>query len=477
MPVKSGLREEVYVLKKTAEKDMMLALSEMRDADYAKKSQELAQIYARLVDGRSKFQNMMADMFDALMQISSLDLSLKHYADLLQKISDSVSTATKAIHDSAGEASSVAESVSLQHEELTNNIIGISEESAGVYEKIEVGQKELTEVKGLSDETIRGSREMKQDMDELSTVIYKMNEVIEGINEISSQTNLLALNASIEAARAGEAGKGFAVVAEEIRKLAEETQKLTANMDNFVANIRTASAKSVNSVDSTISHLEKVTEKISHVWGLNEDNRVHVEKITQSISTLASVSEEISSSMMELEERAGEIDKQCGVLRGDTEQMDQHGRDLDGIVAPIVAIEKTLDHSAKDMGKMSRDAFYKLEPRNFAGYMDQAIGAHRSWLQTLERIVEEKAVLPLQINETKCGFGHFYYAVTPENPEALALWKELGEKHKKFHSYGKQVIDALFAQDFDKAEKICEEAGRFSEGLIQDMEKIKSFMQ
>ena len=47
------------------------------------------------------------------------------------------------------------------------------------------------------------------DMNELLSVVGRMNEVIEGINSISSQTNLLALNASIEAARAGEAGKDF----------------------------------------------------------------------------------------------------------------------------------------------------------------------------------------------------------------------------------------------------------------------------
>lgn len=464
-------------MKKSEEKKLLLALSDMKNVNYEGKSLELARIYTRLSDGRKQFQTIMADIFGVLMQISSLDLSIKHYADHLQEISESVSGATKAIHNSSGEASSVAESVSLQHEELTNSIVGISEESAGVYEKIEVGQEALTEVKGLSDKTISVSRNMKKDMDELSTVINKMNEVIEGINSISSQTNLLALNASIEAARAGEAGKGFAVVADEIRKLAEETQVLTANMDNFVKSIRNASANSVDSVDSTIHSLERVTEKINYVWELNEDNRGHVEKITQNISSLAGISEEISSSMIELETRANEIDEQCEVLRDDTEQMRSHVQDINGIVAPIVSIEQTLDDSAKAMGKMSKDSFYKLEPHNFVGYIDQAIKAHKNWLQSLGDIVETQTIMPLQINEKKCGFGHFYYAVTPENPETLKIWKELGEKHKQFHAFGKRVIDALFAQDFDKAAGIYKEAAQFSEGLIQDLEKIKGLMR
>ena len=162
----------------------------------------------------------------------------------------------------------------------------------------------------LSDNTIKSSREMQQDMNQLTGVIAQMNNVIAGINSISSQTNLLALNASIEAARAGDAGKGFAVVAEEIRQLADETQNLTANMGHFVTDIHTASEKSVRSVGTTIESLETVTQKINHVWELNEDNRRHLETITNSIASLAGLSEEITSSIIGLESRSADIKQQ-----------------------------------------------------------------------------------------------------------------------------------------------------------------------
>ena len=55
----------------------------------------------------------------------------------------------------------------------------------------------------------------------------------------------------------------------------------------------------------------------------------------------------------------------------------------------------------------------------------------------------------------------------------MKLWKELGEKHKKFHDYGKQVIDALFDSDYGKAERVCQEAGQYSQTLISDLEHIK----
>lgn len=461
------------ILMKSKEKNLLLSISNLEEADYSKYSAELEQIYRRLTAGRTQFEEVMSKIFDSLMKISSLDLALGHHSELLQQVSDSVAAATELIHQASSEAASVSSTVSAQHEDLTNTIIAVSEASGSVYQKIDEGQQELTATKNLSDTTINASREMQQDMNQLSDIISQMNNVIAGINSISAQTNLLALNASIEAARAGEAGRGFSVVAEEIRQLADETQTLTASMGHFVTNIHTASEKSVKSADVTIESLQTVTQKISHVWELNEDNRKNVEKITSNISSLASLSEEISSSIIELESRSSDIESQCGVLHEDTLKLQEHGKGIDEIAAPLGTIEAALDESAKVMGSMARDAFYKLEDKNFAEYIEKAITAHKTWLGNLERIVKEKTILPLQINDRKCGFGHFYYAITPTKPEVLNLWKELGEKHKKFHAYGKQVIDALFDEDYSKAERTYQEADQYSKTLIQDLENIK----
>ncbi|MBO5094310.1 MAG: hypothetical protein J6C33_08130, partial [Lachnospiraceae bacterium] len=250
--------------KKRTEK-LIKALGQLQEADY-KADPQLAGMYERLKDGREQFEKVLGQNIDAVMQISSLDLILRHYTEELERISESVAGATKAIHSSLRDTSGVASTISNQHEELTNTIIAASEESGNVYKKIEEGQGELTNIKGLSDSTIAASEEMKKDMDQLDKVISEMNEVIEGINSISSQTNLLSLNASIEAARAGEAGRGFAVVADEIRKLADETQKLTGTMGSFVEDVKEASRKSVESVADTIGALETMTDKIGHVW-------------------------------------------------------------------------------------------------------------------------------------------------------------------------------------------------------------------
>ena len=465
------------ILMRSKKESLLLSISELEEADYGKKSAELEQIYRRLLAGRTQFEEVMENILDSVMQISSLDLSLNHYSETLQKVSDSVSDATELIHTASDEADSIAQMVSVQHEELTNTIIKISEESNLVYQSIDESQQELTDTRELSDNTIHASKGMQKDMNQLSEIISQMNDVIAGINAISSQTNLLALNASIEAARAGEAGKGFAVVADEIRELADQTRNLTASMGCFVADIRSASAKSVERVNSTIESLGTVTQKISHVWELNENNRQYVEKITNNISSLASLSEEISSSVIEMESRSADINVQCGVLHEDTVYLQEHGKSIGSVVQPLEMIESTLDASVKRMGTMSKDAFYRLNDLKFAEYIDKAITAHKNWLANLKRMVKEQTILPLQVDDRKCGFGHFYYAAEPDRPQALQLWKELGEKHKKFHAYGKQVVDAMFDGDHGRAESICQEAEQYSAVLINDLKEIKKRME
>lgn len=448
-------------------------IARMQEADYGKNSTELEDIYRRLKSGREQFADVFDKNMDAVMQISSLDLTIHHHIDHMMEVSNSVTTATEAIHNATAEMTHIAGVVSSQHEELTNTIIAASEESNSVYKNIEEGQEQLTQIRDLSAKTIVNSKEMQADMEQLSDIINQMNAVIDGINSISSQTNLLALNASIEAARAGEAGKGFAVVADEIRKLAEETQGLTGNMGKFVANVRDASRKSTESTLGTIEALESMTEKINHVWEINEQNQRNVAKITENISSLASVSEEISSSMVEVESESGSIKEQCESLEVNTEELSHIETEVKNSTGSIVSVEQELDKAAKVMGRMTEDTFYALERNVFAGYLERAIKAHAAWLDNLKKMVDNHAILPLQVNDTKCGFGHFYYSLTPTYPEIRETWKALGAKHKKFHGYGSDVIQALYHEDYSKAESIYREAEQYSKELLKDLESMK----
>lgn len=435
---------------------LVKAISEMKEADYSK-NPELKNIYQRLAQGRKQFAELFEKNIKAVMQISSLDLTMQHQTEKIVDISRKIAKAAGTIF--GGSSAGVSNS---QQDELTGTIVAVSSQTQEVYKKIEASQNELTNIKELSDQTIGVSTEMQQDMDALLKIINRMNEVISGIDSISLQTNLLALNASIEASRSGEAGKGFAVVAGEIRALAEETQKLTGSMGDFVESIRNASQKSVKSAANTINSLETMTEKIRNVWELNNENKQHVSDVNESIRSIASVSEEISHSMNEMENQ----------LKESTDFMNKVSVDLKKAVEPVVDIERTLDDAVKQMGNMTEDRFYHLKNMEFAQYLKSAISSHRIWLNSLKRMVEEGTVLPLQLDPSRCGFGHFYYAMKPSIPEALPIWDALGPKHQRFHKYGSDVIQALMQEDYEKANQLYREAEEYSHGLISDLENM-----
>lgn len=448
------------------------SMAQLQDVDYSKDA-KIESVYKRLVKGREQFEVVMEKNIAAVMQISSLDLTLSQQTDEVVDISESVGEATENIHKAALESSSVAGQVNEQHEELTRTIVQASEETSEVYKNIEKGQDELSEIRDLSHRTIEDSKETQKDMDDLLNIIAHMNEVISGINSISSQTNLLALNASIEAARAGEAGRGFAVVADEIRQLAEETQKLTANMGEFVERIKNASQKSAKSVTTTIESLGTVTEKIGSVWEINDANQKNISSINDSISSLAAVSEEISSSMIEMEQQAVNIKDQCMSLEENTQNMRSVSKALKKATEPVINIEKMLDEASKQLGDMTDDAFFRMEYKEFMKYMDRAIDAHKAWLTNLKKMVDNRKIRPLQFDAAKCGFGHFYYSMTPKTPEIREIWVKLDEKHKKFHAYGKEVKQAVLRGDYSSAEKYCKEAEDHSKVLIEDFQKMK----
>ncbi|MCM1256845.1 MAG: methyl-accepting chemotaxis protein [Roseburia sp.] len=439
---------------------LIKSLSELREADYGK-APELKEMYERLRNGRTQLAEVFDKNMKAVMQISSLDLTMQHQTEKIMNISRQVEAASEAIFGSLDEDFAMTDNKN-RHEELTNTIIDISAETDKVYRKIEEGQNELTTIKELSDHTIETSEKLQRDMDDLFKIIERIGEIVSGIDSISMQTNLLALNASIEAARAGQAGRGFAVVAAEIRSLAEETQNLTGNMNEFLEGIRIASRESVQSTTDTMDALGNMADKIKNVWEINHENQDHVSKVNESVSSIAGISEELSSSMSEMENQ----------LKDSIDFMKQVGSDLGKAIEPVVDIEKTLDDAVKQMGDMTEDDFYHLKNFEFTRYVSNAINAHNTWLTNLKNMVKERTVMPLQLDGTKCGFGHFYYALTPRIPEVLPIWKALGEKHKRFHGYGAEVIQALKDQDYFRAEQLCRETEEYSRGLISDLQAI-----
>lgn len=433
---------------------------------------EAGEIQKRLMTGRERFNQLVQGVFSSVMKISALDLAMKDCTERMTEVCGNMRGVVANVVDTARiTEESMADVVSV-HESFNENIQQVAEAATDIKDEMADSNEDLHFIARKSEETIHNSNEMKRDMEQLVSVLNHMTEVIRGINSISNQTNLLALNASIEAARAGEAGRGFAVVAEQIRGLANETKQLTDNMDGLVSRIEEASKMTCASLDKTVEEIDQMRENLFKVLENNKKNESSIASIADSVTTIAASGEEIFSSVINVQEQMSRLKDDSVSLDSEAETLGMISGDLKKSAEPVATMEKDLDDTAKKMGVMVQDVFYMLDNQVFIGTVENAIKAHQNWLNTLGNMVKQQQCAPLQTDDTKCAFGHFYYAMSPQNKAVAGIWNALGAKHRTFHSGGKLVMQAIRQGDYGRAEREYRRLEELSGELISDFHKI-----
>lgn len=427
---------------------------------------------ARINAGREKFDEITQKVLHSVMSLSSLDLNLKDKAGRIETISTATMVSAKELTHTADMTKKITAEVTAAHDSLTKSIAQISANTENILRGTKETETSLNEMKSLSETARQNSETMKADMEKLADIILRMRTAIGEITGISSQTNLLSLNASIEAARAGEAGRGFAVVAEEIRKLAEQTNALTAEMDIFVKEIDEATAKSSESVEGTVSSLQAIGEQVVGSVEISAHNKDMIVETVDEIGNVAAVSEEINSSMQEVDSSMEVISEEMFKVSGDAERLERISSSMKEVIEPIMAVENELDETAERIGSLVLDPFYRMDNATFIQTIQNAITAHKAWYETLKKIVEAKEAAPLQTDDHKCGFGHFYYAITPQNKEILNIWQAIAGKHHAFHQLGHVALDALNQSNQQMAEEQITKAELLSKELIGDFTQI-----
>jgi len=241
--------------------------------------------------------------------------SLVDMVDQLKNVVGEVGAATNNVASGSQEMSSSSEEMSQ----------GATEQAAAAEEASSSMEEMASNINQNADNAIQTEKIAKQsaaDAEEggkaVAQTVGAMKDIAEKISiieEIARQTDLLALNAAIEAARAGEHGKGFAVVASEVRKLAERSQTAANEISKLSSSSVEVAEKAGDMLNKMVPDIQKTAELVQEISAASNEQKAGSEQINKAIQQLDQVTQQNASSSEELASTAEELSSQAVQLQ------------------------------------------------------------------------------------------------------------------------------------------------------------------
>jgi methyl-accepting chemotaxis protein len=170
---------------------------------------------------------------------------------------------------------------------------------------------------------------------QLEEASMRVDSVMDIINGIAEQTNLLALNAAIEAARAGEQGRGFAVVADEVRSLAVRTVSAVSEISGTIETMKNESSEVIQYISQSEKTMKLGQERgiqakdaLSQITGKASDTAVQTSIISRSIKDLATTSQSMADSMVQISQSLKQLEINNQKLRETSRAVDARSTGL-----------------------------------------------------------------------------------------------------------------------------------------------------
>ncbi|MBF0559464.1 MAG: MCP four helix bundle domain-containing protein [Nitrospirae bacterium] len=248
-------------------------------------------------------------------ETGQLAAAMKQMVDKLTSIVGDVKSAANNVASGSQELSSGAQQISQ----------GATEQAASIEETSSSMEEMTSNIKQNSDnsqQTEKIAQKSANDAVEggksVSETVGAMKEIagkITIIEEIARQTNLLALNAAIEAARAGEHGKGFAVVASEVRKLAERSQTAAGEISHLSSSSVQIAEKAGEMLAKLVPDIQKTAELVQEISAASREQDSGAGQINMAIQQLDKVIQQNAGAAEELASTSEELASQADLLQ------------------------------------------------------------------------------------------------------------------------------------------------------------------
>lgn len=243
-------------------------------------------------------------------EIGILAEALRNMKDKLTEVVSDVQSATENVAAGSEELSASSESLSQGATEQAASIEEVSSSMEQMAANISQNAANAKETDVLATKAASDAKESGVAVSKTVGAMKSIAEKISIIEEIARQTNLLALNAAIEAARAGEHGKGFAVVAAEVRKLAERSGTAASEISELSSSSVEVAEKAGKMLEALVPDIEKTAALVQEISAASDEQNAGATQINQAISQLDTIIQQNASASEEMASTSEELSGQ-----------------------------------------------------------------------------------------------------------------------------------------------------------------------